>query len=212
MRVLVCSLLTLTCFGASYTLPATFGGSGASTAAGLARDAQGNLYVVGTTNSTDLLTVNPLQRHLGTAPLMATADAGKTWTFPLLAGASAVTAIVAAPSAPGVEYAVTSVGVFRSADGGSSWTKPASSGLVSWVTALAVDANSANTLYGATAQGVYVSTDGAASWQTSTSGIETGFIAAIAAHPTQAGTVLALALVQPPCSAAPTSARPGRKC
>jgi uncharacterized protein (TIGR03437 family) len=191
VRVLVGSLLTLTCFGASYTLPATFGGSGTSTAAGLARDAQGNLYVVGTTNSTDLLTVNPIQSHLGTAPLMVTANAGQTWAFPFLAGASAVTAIVAAPSAPGVEYAVTSAGVFRSADGGSSWTEPASSGLASWVTALAVDASSANTLYGATAQGVYVSTDGAASWQASTNGLAGAYILAIAAHPTQSGTVLA---------------------
>lgn len=168
-----------------------FGGSGVSTAAGLARDTQGHLYVVGTTNSTDIVTVNPAQGHLGTAPLLVTADAGKTWSFPLLAGATDVTAVVAAPSAPLVEYAVTPAGVFRSANGGTSWTQTASAGLASTVTALAVDSGSPNTLYGATSQGVFVSTDGAASWRASSSGTSVGYVAAIAAHPTQAGTVLA---------------------
>ena len=169
----------------------SFGGSGQSTIAGLVRDTQGGLYVAGTTNSTDLATVDPAQSHLGTAPLLVTADAGKTWSFPSLGPARFVSAIAAAPSAPLTVYAATPVGVFESADGGTSWAKTANTGLAGPATALAVDASSATTLYAATAQGVFVSTDGSASWRASTNGIPGTGIVAIVAHPTQAGTVLA---------------------
>ena len=75
-----------------------FGGSGDSLAAGLARDAQGNLYVTGATNSTDFGTINGFQSHLGTPPLLVTGDGGDTWSYPSLAGASGVRAMAAAPS------------------------------------------------------------------------------------------------------------------
>src|ERR1017187_2852075 len=169
----------------------SFGGSGVSTAAGLARDTQGGLYVAGTTDSTDFATVNPVQSHLGTAPLLVTANAGQNWSYPSLGSANSVGAMVAAPSAPLVAYAATPVGVFRSADGGTTWTATTGTGLASPATALAVDASLATTLYAATAQGVFVSTDGAASWRASASGPAGAGIMAIFAHPTQAGTVFA---------------------
>ncbi len=178
----------------------SFGGSGQSTAAGLARDTQGNLYVAGSTNSTDFATVNPFQSRLGTSPVLVTADAGKTFSFPSLGPARSVTAIVAAPSAPSTLYAATPVGVFKSVDGGTSWTQPANTGLAVPATALAVDASSATTLYAATAQGFFISTDGAVNWRLSTNGIPASPILAIAASTspilaiaasTQTGTVFA---------------------
>jgi uncharacterized protein (TIGR03437 family) len=170
----------------------SFGGSGVSTAAGIVRDTHGGLYVAGTTNSTDFAIVNPLQSHLGTGTLLVTADAGKTWSFPSLGPANSVSAIMAAPSAPLVVYAATPVGVFTSADGGTTWTATTGTGLAGAPTALAVDASSATTLYAATAQGVFVSTDGAASWRTPANGIQAGSgIVAIVAHPMQSGTVFA---------------------
>ena len=169
----------------------SFGGSGQSSAAGLVRDTQGGLYVAGTTNSTDFTAVNPVQGHLGTAPLLVTADAGKTWSFPSLGPARSVSAIAAAPSAPLVVYAATPVGLFASADGGTSWAATANTGLAGPATALAVDASSATTLYAATARGVFASTDGAANWRASTNGIPGGGVVTIAAHPTQAGTLFA---------------------
>jgi uncharacterized protein (TIGR03437 family) len=171
----------------------SFGGSGDSMAAGSARDTQGNLYITGATNSTDFGTVNAVQSHLGSAPLLVTGDGGRTWSFPSLAGASGVRAIAAAPSMPAVVYAATTLGVFQSSNWGTTWTAPANSGLVGAATALAVDASSASTVYAATAQGLFVSTDGAASWRASTSGLSSTGILTIAAHPTQAGTVFASA-------------------
>ncbi|MDP8979264.1 MAG: SBBP repeat-containing protein [Acidobacteriota bacterium] len=168
-----------------------FGGSGMSTAVGLARDTQGNLYVAGTTDSTDFATVNPFQSRLGTAPLLVTADAGKTWSFPSLGPARQVNAMVAAPSTPLIVYAATPLGVFKSSDGGTSWAANANAGLTSAASALAVGASSASTVYAGTAKGVFVSTDGAASWRAATTGIPIANVLAIAAHPSQAGTVFA---------------------
>jgi uncharacterized protein (TIGR03437 family) len=169
----------------------SFGGSGQSTATGLARDPQGNLYGAGATSSTDFATVNPVQSHLGGGPLLVTADAGKTFTFPSLGPATSVSAITAALSAPLVVYAATPVGIFQSADGGTTWTVTANTGLAGAPTALAIDASSVTTLYTATPQGVFVSTDGGASWQASTNGLAGTDILAIAAHPSQTGTVFA---------------------
>jgi hypothetical protein len=72
------------------TFDNSFGGSAQSSAAGLARDTQGNLYVTGETDSTDFATVNPAQGHLGTAPLLVTANGGQNWTYPSLGPANSV--------------------------------------------------------------------------------------------------------------------------
>ena len=169
----------------------TFGGSGVSTAAGLARDTQGNLYVAGTTNAPDFAAVGSLQSHLATSPLLVTGNAGQSWNFPSLGSARTISALAAAPSSPTVLYAATPVGVFVSADGGATWTAAANTGLAGPATLLAVDAGAATTLYAGSAQGVFVSTDGAATWRKSTNGpVGTGVVA-LAAHPTQAGTVFA---------------------
>ena len=168
----------------------SFGGSGFSTATGIARDAKGGLYVAGSSSSTDFATVSPIQGRLGGGPLLVTPD-GQTFSFPSLGPATSVSAIAAAPSAPSVVYAATPQGVFQSADGGTTWVVAASVGLPVAPTAMAVDASSATTLYAATTEGVFVSTDGAASWQSATNGL-TGFgILTILADPSQTGTLYA---------------------
>ena len=169
----------------------SFGGSGFTTAAGLARDTRGNLYVAGSTSSTDFAIVNPVQGHLGGGPLLVTADAGQTFSFPSLQGATSVSALAAAPSAPLTVYAATPLGIFQSADGGTTWTEAANAGLAGAATALAVDAGSATTLYAATTQSIFVSTDGAATWQASTNGLSGTRVLTIVAHPSQTGTVFA---------------------
>ena len=168
----------------------TFGGSGTSVATGLARDTQGNLYVTGYTNSTDFATVNPFQKQLGAVALLSTADGGKTFSAPTLAGATSVTAIAASPSAPLTIYAATPIGVFKSADGGTTWVSTNSTGLVGNTFVLAVDAVSSTTLYAGTDQGLFISTNGGANWQ-ATSVPNGNTLVALAADPSQAGTVYA---------------------
>jgi uncharacterized protein (TIGR03437 family) len=166
----------------------TFGGSGYSTVAGLARDAQGNLYVAGTTNSSDFGTVNPIQSHLGSGPLFSTTNFGQSWTYSTVGTATFVNALAAAPSAPLTVYAATPAGVFKSADCGTTWTAMAGAGLTTMATALAVDTGSSTTVYAATATGLFVSTNGGRSWQGSATGTSEGIVA-IAADPAKAGTI-----------------------
>jgi uncharacterized protein (TIGR03437 family) len=168
----------------------TFGGSGTSVATGLARDPQGNLYVTGYTNSTDFATVNPFQKQLGAVALLSTADGGKTFSAPTLAGATSVTAIAASPSAPLTIYAATPIGVFKSADGGTTWVSTNSTGLAGNTFVLAVDAVSSTTLYAGTDQGLFISTNGGANWRAAI--VPNGnTLVALAADPSQAGTVYA---------------------
>jgi len=167
----------------------TFGGSAQSIAQGFARDAQGNLYVTGMTNSPDFATANPAQAHLATAPLLVAANAGQTWRSVAIGGANQVNAIASAPSSPSTLYAATVLGVFRSPDGGNTWTAPSNNGLTGAPISLAVDANSSATLYAATSQGLFVSTDGAANWQAASNGITGTGVASLASSPSQAGVV-----------------------
>jgi len=168
-----------------------FGGSGENIVAGLARDAQGALYVAGTTQSPDVATPNAAQAHLATAPLAATADAGKSWSYPATDGASIIYALAAAPSSPAVVYAAAPVGIFRSSDGGVTWSATAGAGLSGRPSTVSVDAASANTVYVSTSAGFFRSTDGGASWQPLTNGITgTGFNL-IVADPSKSGTVFA---------------------
>ena len=169
----------------------SFGGTAQNNATGFTRDAQGGLYVVGTTNSTDFPTVNPFQSQLGNGPLLVTANAGKSWSMPSLGPATSASAIAAAPSSPSVLYVATSRGVFSSANGGTTFTATPGAGLTSAANVLAVDAGSSTTVYAGTAQGIFVSTDGAAHWSAPNLGFGPANIVAIVAHPTQSGTVFA---------------------
>ncbi|HMD49104.1 MAG TPA: SBBP repeat-containing protein, partial [Bryobacteraceae bacterium] len=168
----------------------TFGGSGQTTVLGMTRDSQGNLYVTGSTNATDLgATKSVFQPHLGTAPLIVTTNAGQTWNFPTLPGAVSVYSIASAPSSPSTFYAGTPIGVFQSTDAGITWKTTSGTGLAGPATTLAVDSNSSTTVYAGTAQSLYVSTDGAMSWHAATNGISGQGIASIAPSRTQPGTV-----------------------
>lgn len=81
-----------------------------------------------------------------------------------------VTALAVDPRNPSLVYAGTFIGgVFRSRDGGSSWTG-ASAGLGTpagfhWARWLAVDPHDSAVLYAATDQGVFKSTDRAGQWR-----------------------------------------------
>jgi uncharacterized protein (TIGR03437 family) len=169
----------------------SFGGSATDSVAGFTRDAQGGLYVAGATNSTNFPTLNPIENHLATAPLLVTADAGQTWTYPSLGPGISVAAMAAAPSAPLVVYAATPTGILKSADGGTTWTMTGSAGLAGPARTLAVDAGSSNTVYATAAQGVFIRTDGAASWKLANIGVSNPLTRSVVAHPKQAGIVYA---------------------
>jgi photosystem II stability/assembly factor-like uncharacterized protein len=110
-------------------------------------------------------------------------DSGGNWTAagsgpPADTGLSlsyaSVSSLAVDPCTPTTVYAGTDWGVYKSTNGGASWTYPALP--LTQVSSLAIDPVTPTTLYaGATAtldySGVYMSTDGGASWTAVDSGL-----------------------------------------
>jgi uncharacterized protein (TIGR03437 family) len=179
-----------------------FGGSGSSSAADVALDSQGNIYLTGATSSADFPVENATQNHPGAAPVLSSIDGGQTWTAPALGATGFVHSIASAPTFPSLLYAATGTGVLKSTDGGTSWAPPPNAGLSVPPLAISVDAGSAATVYAASySQGIFTSTDAGANWSLSTNGlIVPGSIppsppelSAMAANPAQPGMVFAIA-------------------
>lgn len=95
-------------------------------------------------------------------------DGGQSWTphnGGLKAHVSVVNQFVFHPSEPDTIYVATTVGVFRTKDGGRYWEERMR-GMkeVHYVVALAMDAENSDVMYAGTTGGVYKTTDGTAHW------------------------------------------------
>jgi hypothetical protein len=89
---------------------------------------------------------------------------GETVIQPFLSlgrGGGPVTALAINPVTPSTLYAGTDGGVFKSTDGGASWTAVNTN---SYVQALAINPKIPSTLYAGTGDGAFESTDSGASW------------------------------------------------
>jgi photosystem II stability/assembly factor-like uncharacterized protein len=119
-----------------------------------------------------LLLLTPLAR-----PVLAGVD---TWTR-VGPDAGEVRVLAAAPTSPSTVYAGLGVGgIFRSLDGGATWSFAAAGlNLHDTVRALAVDARRPNILWAGTFQGIYRSVNGGASWDL----VHNGGVATLAQDP-----------------------------
>lgn len=198
--VALCSIAPL--FSQTYPAPSTvftkiFGGrSGSDAATALAVDpVTGNVAVIGTTGSPDFPVTNAYQPNVPTPPLIAVTQNG--WTYPNLGPAVDVLAM-AATTDGSIVYASSDSGIFRSADGGVSWTQqlPGMAGANS----IAVDGANTNTVYAVISgdestanSGAFKSTDGGQTWSSLTAlrYLPFSFIAAIECPAQLAGTIYA---------------------
>jgi photosystem II stability/assembly factor-like uncharacterized protein len=107
----------------------------------------------------------------GQADLDKSVDSGSTWTHSFEWSNGPLNALVIDSRNPATLYAGTPDGVYKSADGGASWSNI---GLSMGVTSLALDPGDPNTIYAAAGSNGYVnagflglfkSTDGGASWK-----------------------------------------------
>jgi uncharacterized protein (TIGR03437 family) len=118
-------------------------GSGTDVSSAVAFDSQGNVFIAGATTSPDFPIVNGLISRVPDTALRLSAD-GKTFTRSTLALAN-VTAI--ATSADGNTVIAADVGsLYRSADGGATWTTSATT-VSGNVVALAVDPSNPSNVY-----------------------------------------------------------------
>jgi hypothetical protein len=174
------------------------GGSNGESGTGIAVDRSGNAFVTGLTGSVDFPVVNAAQPSPGENPLFKSTDGAATWypsangiSIPRLYGAGfGVRALAIDPNVPATLYAGTTFGVYKTSNGGRSWS-PSNTGIPAelQVTFVAVSPTSPPTLFaipGARAfeyapkVGVFRSTNGGGSWAASNRGFptyETGAIA-----------------------------------
>ncbi len=110
--------------GSAFLYSTYLGGNYADVLYGITMDGDGNAYVAGYTSSTTFPTVNAIQaEHQGNgSTLFKSSDSGATWgSFDThLPGAAA--AISPDPSDPNILVAALETGIYRTTDGGTSWT------------------------------------------------------------------------------------------
>lgn len=178
-KIALCFACTTFVQAQSVVANKTLAGGGNDQPISIAVDPQGNIYVAGTTTSSDFpVTAGAFKTTVNVPPLRISADAGKTFATLTIPRVSRVGALAMTPDGK-VTYAATDHGVFRTSDGGKTWT----GGNLNNVTtsALAVDPTNPNTVYAGTNLGAFKSTDGGATWGGISNGLNvTGSITPLA--------------------------------
>ncbi len=154
-----------------------FGGSATDTASAIATDAQGNIYIAGTTNSADFPITSGAQPRLK-APLDAISGGGQTIT-PLPVGTGRrVCSRSGGSSDGGALYVVTPDAVYVSSDHGASWVQnaplPAVQAASRGINNISVDPLDPSRVFVATSSGLYFSSQGGESWFIYNTGLPTG--------------------------------------
>jgi photosystem II stability/assembly factor-like uncharacterized protein len=160
-------VIKLNSSGSSYDYATCLGGSRHDEAMGIAVDASGSAYVVGTTRSVDFPTVRPLDAPPRTGPLWRIDDRGRTWSN-LLLDTFSVNTLVASPADVLTWYAGGAEGAFKSNNGGAQWRRlglpRGEFGIHPSVYRIAMDRRQPSVLYAATSEGLFKSFDDGERW------------------------------------------------
>jgi hypothetical protein len=186
--------------GSTLAYSTCLGGGGTDTGRSIAVDSANNAYVTGATDSINFpLVVGALRTRSG---LYKSIDGAATWTndnyglgvpvstfatFPF-AGASA---LAIHPTDTSTIYATTATGVFKSTNGGRTWSARnnglPNSGMS--VGLLVMDPVTPSTLYVTANGAIYKTTDGSASWNLRSSGLISGSINSLVIDPVTPNTL-----------------------
>ena len=174
----------LTSNGSALAYSTCLGGGGFDTGRGIAVDSANNAYVTGSTDSANFpIVAGALRTRSG---LYKSVDGAATWSNDNygLGGATSPSvsfpspgalALAIHPTQTSTVYAATVVGVFKSTNGGRTWSAMNNGLPTGGVGALIIDPSSPSTLYATAgsfnANGVYKSTDGGATWNLRSNGL-----------------------------------------
>ncbi|HET9794969.1 MAG TPA: hypothetical protein VFS34_10940 [Thermoanaerobaculia bacterium] len=107
-----------------------------------------------------------------------------------------INAVAVDPTVSSRVYAATNRGLYKSDDGGASWTETGESVLQGFLNAIAIAPSSSSTVVVGSSNGVYVSTDAGVNWKASNSGLvdsqsQTPAVESIAINPSLSSSIIA---------------------
>ena len=187
--------------GESLVYATYLGGSREDYGADIHVDAQGNIFVVGTTYSPDFPRVGAYQQALtGYSDIFLTRlDAGGLPAYSVLLGGTDqevaagltvdavgrayVTGWTSSPDFPTrnpLQSRLAGTVAWKTTNGGATWTSSAAGLNATWIRAVAIDPQNTNTVYAAThGYGAFKSVDAGASWVGINNGLTDPFVSAL---------------------------------
>jgi photosystem II stability/assembly factor-like uncharacterized protein len=116
----------------------------------------------------------------GPAQVFRSTDSGASWSVSLPLVFDYVLDLEIDPDAPATVYAATTSGVFKTTDGGNTWTAMSSGLTNTIVSSLAIDRSDSAIVYAGTrGGGVFKSTNGGSSWTAVNTGLTGSFVGAL---------------------------------
>jgi photosystem II stability/assembly factor-like uncharacterized protein len=160
----------------------------------IAVDSAANVYLTGTTTSTDFPLVNPVQSIFKGGTTFKSVNGGSSWgLIDSNPNKFTVLSLAVDPQTPSTIYAGAGSGVHKSTNGGTSW-RVANAGLPTArvVESFVINPQTPSTLYARyTDRGIYKSTDGGASWREANNGLSNSFKICLIIDPLNPSTLYA---------------------
>ncbi|HKU76355.1 MAG TPA: SBBP repeat-containing protein [Pyrinomonadaceae bacterium] len=180
--------------GSALVYSTFLGGTGTDAGRGVAIDSSNNVYVTGYTDSVEFpLTQDSLRTK---SPIFKSVDGAANWSNDNFGfAASTVNTMVIHPTEPSTVYAGTQTGVFKTTNGGRTWTAINNGlGANKNVTAMVINPSAPATLYLAiggfqSGTGVYKSTDSGATWALRNTGLINTDLLSLAIVPSSPNTL-----------------------